>query len=194
MVMINCPECGKQISDTVEQCPNCGYPISSERDVVYYDKNIDGNQCKLTSSLWRFGDKNTIHVQSVSSVVREQYVMPKWLKIVIWLIPTIVFIIEMATTMGYCGEEIGEYHWAWQGWIGYSLLSPLLDFLVIFGGAGLFYLLFFLLQHDRIVVISRSGERISAIQYRHLNDDLTPLYEAALKCLKESTLLQQDDV
>lgn len=27
MPMINCPECGKQISDKADKCPNCGYPL-----------------------------------------------------------------------------------------------------------------------------------------------------------------------
>lgn len=30
MAMIQCPECGKDISDKAEKCPNCGYPLSSE--------------------------------------------------------------------------------------------------------------------------------------------------------------------
>lgn len=28
MALINCPECGKQISDKAQSCPNCGYPVS----------------------------------------------------------------------------------------------------------------------------------------------------------------------
>lgn len=28
MALINCPECGKQISDQAVSCPQCGYPIS----------------------------------------------------------------------------------------------------------------------------------------------------------------------
>ena len=27
MALINCPECGKQISDKAPACPNCGYPL-----------------------------------------------------------------------------------------------------------------------------------------------------------------------
>jgi len=27
MSLINCPECGKQISDKAKSCPNCGFPI-----------------------------------------------------------------------------------------------------------------------------------------------------------------------
>ena len=29
MALINCQECGKQISDKAESCPNCGYRIGS---------------------------------------------------------------------------------------------------------------------------------------------------------------------
>lgn len=29
MALINCPECGKQISDKATACPNCGYPIQN---------------------------------------------------------------------------------------------------------------------------------------------------------------------
>lgn len=30
MSMINCPECGKQISDLASFCPNCGFPMGFE--------------------------------------------------------------------------------------------------------------------------------------------------------------------
>ena len=29
MPLVNCPECGKQISDSAAACPHCGYPLSS---------------------------------------------------------------------------------------------------------------------------------------------------------------------
>ncbi len=28
MAMINCPECGKMVSDKAVSCPNCGFPIA----------------------------------------------------------------------------------------------------------------------------------------------------------------------
>lgn len=31
MALINCPECNKEISDLVNKCPNCGYPIKKKR-------------------------------------------------------------------------------------------------------------------------------------------------------------------
>lgn len=40
MALINCPECGKEISDKAESCPNCGYPIAEE---VVLKENSDEN-------------------------------------------------------------------------------------------------------------------------------------------------------
>lgn len=31
MALIKCPECGKDISDKVKNCPNCGFPIAEEK-------------------------------------------------------------------------------------------------------------------------------------------------------------------
>lgn len=37
MAMINCPECGKEISDRAESCPNCGCPNA------YFNQNISAH-------------------------------------------------------------------------------------------------------------------------------------------------------
>lgn len=34
MALINCPECGKEVSDKASSCPNCGYPISIKEDYI----------------------------------------------------------------------------------------------------------------------------------------------------------------
>ena len=34
MALINCPECGKEISDRVKACPNCGFPLQEETNEV----------------------------------------------------------------------------------------------------------------------------------------------------------------
>ncbi|MCR4744588.1 MAG: zinc-ribbon domain-containing protein, partial [Lachnospiraceae bacterium] len=31
MALMNCPECNKEISDMVEACPHCGYPVKKKR-------------------------------------------------------------------------------------------------------------------------------------------------------------------
>ncbi len=33
MALIKCPECGKEISDTIEQCPYCGYRIKNKNTI-----------------------------------------------------------------------------------------------------------------------------------------------------------------
>lgn len=32
MALINCPECGKEVSDNAEVCVNCGFPIVKNRN------------------------------------------------------------------------------------------------------------------------------------------------------------------
>lgn len=34
MALINCPECGKQISNQAKNCPECGCPINEEKPKV----------------------------------------------------------------------------------------------------------------------------------------------------------------
>lgn len=33
MALINCPECSKEISDQVKNCPNCGYPLKKKKNI-----------------------------------------------------------------------------------------------------------------------------------------------------------------
>ncbi|MDE5604751.1 MAG: zinc ribbon domain-containing protein [Eubacterium sp.] len=42
MALINCPECNKEISDTVKACPHCGY--SFEKSVPQLPENTTGNE------------------------------------------------------------------------------------------------------------------------------------------------------
>ena len=34
MALINCPECGKEVSDKAEKCPNCAHPINDFKPFV----------------------------------------------------------------------------------------------------------------------------------------------------------------
>lgn len=43
MALINCPECGKQISDKAGACPNCGCPIANAPTDVKIRALSDGN-------------------------------------------------------------------------------------------------------------------------------------------------------
>ncbi len=42
MALINCPECGKEISDKATSCPNCGCPVNSS----------NANDVQDMSALW----------------------------------------------------------------------------------------------------------------------------------------------
>lgn len=33
MTLIECPECGREVSDQAEACPDCAFPISAEQDL-----------------------------------------------------------------------------------------------------------------------------------------------------------------
>lgn len=60
MAIINCPECGKEISDKAKSCPHCGYPIESKETVIeetapieYGDFSIDcGDFAKLSKHVY----------------------------------------------------------------------------------------------------------------------------------------------
>lgn len=41
MALINCPECGKQVSDVASSCPNCGYPISHYIETMQESNNAN---------------------------------------------------------------------------------------------------------------------------------------------------------
>ena len=41
MALINCPECGKEISDKAASCPNCGNPMNLQGSTVAASKQTD---------------------------------------------------------------------------------------------------------------------------------------------------------
>lgn len=44
MALIKCPECGRQISDKANICPNCGHPIAYE--------NVKDNLNSIIKQKW----------------------------------------------------------------------------------------------------------------------------------------------
>lgn len=46
MALIKCPECGKEISDVAESCPNCGYPIKGQQQIGDSDGLGKGQETK----------------------------------------------------------------------------------------------------------------------------------------------------
>ena len=41
MALINCPECGRQVSDSAPQCPGCGYKISQDSHSLNINKVVE---------------------------------------------------------------------------------------------------------------------------------------------------------
>lgn len=39
MALMQCPECGKEISDSAKKCPHCGYALISAKKVLYANKH-----------------------------------------------------------------------------------------------------------------------------------------------------------
>lgn len=62
MSLINCPECGKEISDKATTCPNCGCPIN----------NVTDNQEKIIMSGLCNRVKSTLFVQNGSALLTNK--------------------------------------------------------------------------------------------------------------------------
>ena len=41
MALINCPECGRQVSDSAPQCPGCGYVFSQQNNRQLFKRVVD---------------------------------------------------------------------------------------------------------------------------------------------------------
>ena len=61
MALINCPECGKQISDKAASCPDCGYPLQ---------KSTIGNNRQLNVNNIEAEVKRLIDAGEVISAVK----------------------------------------------------------------------------------------------------------------------------
>ena len=55
MALINCPECGKEVSDKSKQCTHCGCPLTNYRCVIYgveYDFTREYNMLFAPGGDW----------------------------------------------------------------------------------------------------------------------------------------------
>lgn len=61
MALINCPECGKQVSDKASMCPNCGCPV---------EKEVKINECEVGATCCPVcGGKNISYQREQSTTV-----------------------------------------------------------------------------------------------------------------------------
>ena len=51
MSLINCPECGKEISDKSDKCINCGFPIGNEEHPTEKENYVFCNNCNTENNI-----------------------------------------------------------------------------------------------------------------------------------------------
>lgn len=168
MSLIQCPECGKTISDKALSCPNCGYVPSSmlaeksEVDEVkrYYEGTRGQIHYLITSKLWTFGQR-TIPVASISHIdYASQPVEPNFRIIGLALISINVILV--------CSE-------LWMG------------FVVIFILTVLFFYLIFRPKYY-INIQTHGGEALRAIDNidKSSKGEADKMYKAMVLCLSEN--------
>lgn len=91
MALINCPECGKEISDQSDKCIHCGFPLKSRKNICIYK----GNEYDLTEL-----------VEYISPTIKPDDVMtPKQTKdgwnIINKIIPSMISGAEINELLGY---------------------------------------------------------------------------------------------
>lgn len=81
MALIECPECGSKVSDTVEACIHCGYVLKQKKYTIFY-KN---KECDLTPIVpeilnnepifkiwqWTSSNYNIIHFPSLELMIKD---------------------------------------------------------------------------------------------------------------------------
>ena len=90
MALVKCPECGKEVSNSAEACPNCGYGIKQHfNKIKEKQKQKQAYQQKLDS------------VQMPPKPEKIKLSMGRWLLILIWLILGIIFfLVGVSSGMG----------------------------------------------------------------------------------------------
>ena len=60
MPLINCPECGKQVSDKAPTCPNCGFPLNdiSSNEAASDTEDTQSDQPKSVAEKQKDGSSN----------------------------------------------------------------------------------------------------------------------------------------
>ena len=67
MALINCAECGKEISDKSTQCIHCGNPIVTSSDINTTDSNISSSKKEIASS--------EVYVEKTSKNKKRSFVL-----------------------------------------------------------------------------------------------------------------------
>lgn len=91
MALINCPECGKEISEKAGSCPNCGCPLNTIEKVVEESKKTDGvHYARPTGSLPK----------------REEKKQKK--KTWVWIVVGVIVLFVLVGSSGENSEDVKE--------------------------------------------------------------------------------------
>lgn len=106
MALIKCPECGKEISDKAESCPNCGCPVKSEnseiiqKDAIQEEFDNEGNVSMDEAIKIEKPEKKPLSKKVIIGIV---------VAIVMVIIGTVVYFVTTADSRNYkTGQEFYE--------------------------------------------------------------------------------------
>lgn len=81
MALIECPECGKEISDKAESCPHCGFPISKtlshERGKYRADDCAAGRITKTSCGKFKFFSQDKEHVNLMCTTCERVFMFKR---------------------------------------------------------------------------------------------------------------------
>lgn len=159
MALINCPECGKEISDQAANCPNCGYPIKSKRFNCDDSAEIEENSNAIINSIQNFTQnaienwKDSYHVTkkvgpvkidekhmvfqingTVPANGKKSGIMGKSFKGLV-AVSTVGMSVVAEKTLGIGGKKVGVNEWHnFSDLISYELIED--DSIITTGGVG----------------------------------------------------------
>lgn len=95
MAMIQCPECGKDVSDMAAACPNCGCPISQQQAPAPAPSGVRCPKCKGTNISYQVIQSGSVGASTNKVVVETKVKKSKgclywciigwWMEPMIWL-------------------------------------------------------------------------------------------------------------
>ena len=166
MALINCKECGKELSDTAEFCPHCGYkehheehPVDTEEtqqqntveppvqpEKQQNDQNISNNQTQseIQQTIQNNESQMQVQVESTNRQVELKNFMknkPTTVSIIIVVVALVIGIVIATSIFNNAQESkkpirVDISMTEWYGYVDYILEEFDLDFYLVTAGAN----------------------------------------------------------
>lgn len=153
----------------------------TQTEKIYYDGYAARVYCKLSSTMWCFGDV-IIPVSSVSSIIFKDKEAPSWMKRnLIIAISLLVFSFLMPMT------GVG-LHYDNNNWVGLLIISSVCSIASIIAIVMLIKCIVAKIKSSTNLVITHSGVDTSVVKTRKkdLRMSVCDLHQAAVLCLQEN--------